>query len=128
KLVGRVLCQAVADGIIPANPTTLAPPPRSTRKASPVLSPWGGHTLGAACGRSGVGPRRGRVTVARALSEVRGHITEGLTKSGKVRTVTMPKIVSEALSDYMGRHPGELIFTAPDGGYIRRTNWRRRVW
>ena len=47
----------------------------------------------------------------------------------------MPKVVAEALSDHMGRHPatyvtkmGDLIFTAPDGGYIRRTNWRRRVW
>jgi len=36
--------------------------------------------------------------------------------------------VIDALSDHLGRHPGDLVFTAPDGGFIRRTNWRRRVW
>jgi len=152
QLVVRVLAQAVADGTIPSNPGMFAPPPRSTRKKLHVLKPdevhaiaeaidpryramvvvmaWCGLRFGeaAALRRSDVDMHRGRLTVARALSEVRGHVTEGGTKTGKTRMVTMPKVVAEALSDHMGRHPGELIFTAPDGGYIRRTNWRRRVW
>ena len=159
QLVTRVLGQAVADGIIPANPAAFAPPPRSTRKDLHVLSPaevhaiaegidpryramvvvmaWCGLRFGeaAALRRFDVDMHRARLTVARALSEVRGHVREGGTKTGRTRTVTMPKVVAEALSDHMGRHPatyvtkmGDLIFTAPDGGYIRRTNWRRRVW
>jgi integrase len=152
QLVVRVLGQAVAEGIIPSNPAAFAPPPRSTRKDLHVLSlaevyriaesidpdyramvltmAYCGLRFGeaAALRRTDLDLHRGRLTVARALSEVRGHITEGGTKTRKVRTVTMPKVVVAALSEHMGRHPGELIFTAPDGGYIRRTNWRRRVW
>jgi integrase len=152
RLVTRVLAQAVGDGIIPANPAAFAPPPRSVRKDLHVLSPaevraiaeaielsyramvltmaWCGLRFGEASAlrRGDVDMLRGRLTVARALSEVRGHVTEGSTKTGKTRTIAMPKVVAETLGDHMSRHPGELIFTAPDGGFIRRTNWRRRVW
>jgi integrase len=152
KLVGRVLGQAVADGVIPSNPIAFAPAPRSTRKALHVLSPaevqaiadnidpdyramvltmaWCGLRFGeaAALRRTDVDLHRGRLTVTRSLSEVRGHITEGQTKTGKVRTVTMPKVVITAVIKHLGQQPGDLIFTAPDGGYIRRTNWRRRIW
>src|SRR6266542_1952666 len=91
---------------------------------------WCGLRFGevAALRRTDVDMHRGRLTVSRALSEVRGQITEGQTKTGKTRPVTMPKVVVSALTEHLGRHPGNLIFTAPDGGYIRRTNWRRRVW
>jgi integrase len=156
RLVTRVLGQAVADGIIPANPATFAPPPRTNRKDLHVLSPGEVQAIAenidprnramvlvmAYCGlrfgeaaalrRGDVDMLRGRLTVARALAEVRGHITEGPTKTGKVRTVTMPKMVVKALGEHMASQPdpegSDLIFTAADGGYIRRTNWRRRVW
>jgi integrase len=152
KLVGRVLGLAVADGIIPSNPAAFAPPPRSTRRDLHVLSPAEVHAIAqnidpsyramvmtmAYCGlrfgeaaalrRDDVDFHSGRIRVARALSEVRGHITEGPTKTGKVRMVTMPRIVVEVLEEHLGRHPGEIVFTAPDGGWIRRTNWRRRAW
>jgi integrase len=91
---------------------------------------WCGLRFGeaAALRRTDVDLHRGRLTVTRSLSEVRGHITEGQTKTGKVRTVTMPKVVITAVIKHLGQQPGDLIFTAPDGGYIRRTNWRRRIW
>jgi len=151
QLVARVLRQAVADGIIVENPATYAPPPRSVRGKLHILTPGEVSRIGDAAGeyratvitmaycglrfgeaaalrRPDIDLHRGRVTVSRALTEVRGHITETQTKTGKVRTITMPKIVIDALSDHLGRHPGDLVFTAPDGGFIRRTNWRRRVW
>jgi integrase len=152
RLLTRVLAQAVADGIIPTNPAAFAPAPRTARKALHVLSPGEVHRIAdsidpryramvltmAYCGlrfgeaaalrRTDLDLQRGRLTVARALAEVQGHVTEGQTKTGRVRTVTMPRTVTEALEAHLGRNPGELVFTAPDGGFIRRTNWRRRVW
>ena len=152
RLVARVLRQAQADGTIGANPVDAAPPPRLVRGQPHVLNvdevqriaeaidpAYRALVLAAAyCGlrfgevaalRLGdVDMLRRRLVVSRALSEVGGTVTEGQTKSGKTRMVTMPAAVVEALAAHLEDHEGELIFTAPDGGYIRRTNWRRRVW
>jgi integrase len=48
------------------------------------------------------------------------------------RTVTLPAIAVAALADHLDRHaglgPDGLVFPAADGGYQRRSNFRRRVW
>jgi integrase len=153
RLVVRVLRQAVDDGIIPSNPAARSSPPRSRRKQPGTLSVGDVHAIAdaidprykalvltqafcalrfgevAALRRSDIDMHRRRLTISRALSEVRGVVTEGAPKTeASIRTITMPNVVVEALTDHLGKHPGDLVFPAPDGGFIRRTNWTRRVW
>ena len=162
QVLGRTLRQAEADRVIEANPVRNATPPRNRRRGKVhVLE---AHQVQALAGAAGprdralvttaawCGLRFGeaialrlsdldmlgrRLTVSRAVAEVRGAVTEGATKTGKVRTVPMPRVVVDALGDHLAaicadhepeHHDDHLVFTAPDGGYIRRTNWRRRVW
>ena len=69
--------------------------------------------------------------VSRAASEVRGHVTIGQTKTGKSRAVSMPPLVVDELAAHLAAFPpgpDGLVFTAAEGGTVRRTNLRRRVW
>jgi integrase len=71
-----------------------------------------------------------RLKITKAASEVRGHISVGPTKTGKSRSVHLPRFVAEALASHLAQHPSKdgLLFAASEGGVIRRTNFRRRVW
>ncbi len=47
------------------------------------------------------------------------------------RAVPIPRIVAEEIALHLAQFPAGsdgLVFTAPGGGLIRRTNWRQRVW
>ena len=65
----------------------------------------------------------GRVTVA----EVNGKLMAGppKTEAGR-RTVTLPVAAAVALAEFAERGPDGLEFPAPEGGYLRRSNFRRR--
>ncbi|WCO68716.1 site-specific integrase [Iamia majanohamensis] len=73
------------------------------------------------------------ITVARKLSEVNGTLTFGppKTAAGK-RTVGIPSFVARALQAHVDLYadpgPEGLVFPSPDGGPMRRSNFRRRVW
>ncbi len=74
---------------------------------------------------------RGSVRISKAASEVRGEVIMGPTKTGAVRAVPLPAIVREELAAHVAASTparGGLVFTGPEGGPLRRTNWRRRVW
>jgi integrase len=74
---------------------------------------------------------RARLTVAESIVEVAGNLHWGPTKTGPSRVVTLPRFVTEALAGHVGKYPpGDrgLVFTAPEGGPIRRSTWRARVW
>lgn len=75
---------------------------------------------------------RGRLTVEESLSEVRGVLHRGPTKTYETRTVALPGFVRDALVDHLEANVDlardALVFTSPDGDPLRSSNFRRRVW
>jgi integrase len=75
----------------------------------------------------------GRVTVAEQVAEVNGRLIPGppKTEAGR-RTVTLPALAAVALAEHLAEFaepgPDGLVFPAPEGGYLRRSNFRRRWW
>jgi integrase len=73
-----------------------------------------------------------RLTVTRQLTESNGHIEFGPVKTkASRRTVTLPRFLCGELASHLAECPPStagLVFQAADGGPIRRSNWRRRVW
>lgn len=75
------------------------------------------------------------VRVTRQLVEVRGQFSFGLpkTKAGK-RNITLPKIAVEALREHRTRMMAEgnigadTVFCDTQGGFLRKSNFRRKVW
>jgi integrase len=73
------------------------------------------------------------VAVVEQMTEIDGHLQPGSPKSeaGK-RVVTMPRFVANALTEHLTTWAKEgakgLVFPTPEGGLLRRSNFRRRVW
>ena len=53
------------------------------------------------------------------------------TEAGR-RTVTLPAAAAVALAEHLAEYaepgPDGLVFPAPEGGYLRRSNFNRRSW
>jgi integrase len=69
--------------------------------------------------------------VAEQVVEVNGHLIPGPPKTDAGwRTVTLPAVAAVALAGHLGEHaergPDGLVFPALEGGYLRRSNFRRR--
>jgi integrase len=74
---------------------------------------------------------RGRVEVVEAFSEVSAGLILGETKTGAQRSVTLPRLVRDALEKHLEKFPpgrNDLVFTTSTGEPIRRRNFRTRVW
>ena len=74
---------------------------------------------------------RKSLRVEESLSEIRGEFYFKSPKSeASRRTVSAPTFLVEELAEHLGAFPDPsgLIFTAPGGGPIRRTNFRHRIW
>ncbi len=101
---------------------------------------YGGLRWGeaAALRRRRVDVLRGRIEVAESAATVAGAIHIGSTKTDQVRTVRIPAFVSELLAEHLAHRataapdgatdPDSLVFVAPEGGPLRHSNFRRRVW
>ncbi len=77
-------------------------------------------------------PDRRLIRIDRALSEVRGYlrISEPKTAAAR-RAITIPTWLPAVISEHLATYPassGGLIFTAPEGGPIRRNTFRSRFW
>jgi integrase len=74
----------------------------------------------------------GRIAIEANLTEVGGHLVLKETKTdSRRRNVALPGIALKALKNRYARlkpRPGDFVFTAPEGGPIRRTLFRSRVW
>lgn len=75
---------------------------------------------------------RRRVTITRSLAEVRGIIaeTESETAASK-RSITLPQGVVDDLAAHLDQHATgrtDRVFTAPQGGPLRRRGFRQRFW
>ena len=75
---------------------------------------------------------RRSLTIAETLSDVRGQAKLAPPKTTAARRqVALPKFLSEELARHLAQWlPGVdgFVFTAPKGGPLRRTNFRRRAW
>jgi integrase len=72
---------------------------------------------------------RRRIEVVEAITEVHGRLVVGTTKTHQRRSVPIPRFLADELADHLaGKAPGDLVFTAPEGGVLRNTNFRPRFF
>jgi integrase len=155
QLLCKVMGAAVDAGMIAQTPCRRVPLPKVEREEMRFLTPaevagladairlpyralvfvaaYGGLRIGELAGlrRSRVDLLRGTVTVAEIVVEVQGvlHIGPPKTRASR-RTVGLPRFVVEELARHLA-HPGDpaaFVFTAPQGGPLRVTAFRARVW
>jgi integrase len=71
---------------------------------------------------------RRRVRIVERATEVGGRMDVSAPKSGASRRhVAVPGLLAPVLQARIeGRAPEDLVFSAPDGGYLRNGNWRAR--
>lgn len=156
QVLGALLQVAADDGLIARNPTdrVKVPPVRPRRQlfltAGEVaalaeaadrrqdgagtlvrLLAWSGLRWGEAVAlRVGaVSVDRRRVRVEESATEVGGRLEWGAPKTHEARTVIIPRFVADRLAERIaGRDRSALVFTAPGGGPLRVSNFRRDVW
>jgi integrase len=157
QVLGRILQRAVEDGLIRTNPVRAVRPPAAAPKETRVpttaeveavaeaidpryramvlVAAYGGLRFGECAGlqRRDLRLLERRVDVRRQMTEVRGRVELGPPKTAASRrTVPIPGFLAEELARhleaYVGPEPEALVFTAPEGGPLRRTLWRRRYW
>ena len=102
-------------------------------RALVLVAAYGGLRWGELVGLHGkrVDLLHGRVTVAEQVAEVNGRRIPGppKTEAGR-RTVTLPVVAAVAPAEHLAAFaepgPEGLVFPAPEGGYLRHSNLRRR--
>jgi integrase len=153
QILAKALRGAVESGMIATNPCARVSLPKIERdemrfldptqvaelteaidaryRAMVLLGAYGGLRLGEmlALDASRVDLLRRRVDVAVTLYEVRGQMTTNppKTRAGR-RSVPIPKVVADALGEHLGGRAEGPVFTAPEGGPVRASLWRRRFW
>lgn len=72
----------------------------------------------------------GSLDVVESLSEVRGRLEVGPTKSGKARSLLIPQFLVGMLQEQMQRFPSTdgYVFTSPEGGAVRHRNFYQRFF
>jgi integrase len=74
---------------------------------------------------------RGELHIQQQLIEVDGglRISDTLKTPTSRRTVTIGRRLSELIGEHIGRFPNShgLVFTGPEGGLLRRSNFAKRV-
>ena len=99
-----------------------------------ALGAYGGLRIGEVGGlfAADINFLRATVTVQRTLTDVGGRVGLGATKTGASRrTIHVPRFVIDEIGVLLASKPvgpAGLVFTAPRGGPIRLSTWRRRVW
>jgi integrase len=140
---------AVSDGLIVKNPASGVKAPRVEKRRQRFLTAdelgrlakgagdygplvwllgWSGLRWGEAVAlRVGkVDTKQRRLRVEEAATEVGGTIYFGLPKTHETRTVILPRLVMARLEPLIkGRDADDLVFTAPKGGPLRQSNFRR---
>ena len=156
QVVNQMYEQAVDDGLVVRNPTAQVKAPTVRRRRQLFLSApevarladtcearqegagvmvrflaysglrWGEMV---ALRRSSVTRNGRRVRVKEAATEISGKLEFGTPKSHQARNVILPAFVSARLASHIEGMPKEaLVFTAPLGGPLRTSNFRRSVW
>ena len=70
----------------------------------------------------------GTVDVNESVMEVGGQLIIGPTKTGRPRTLTLPRFLAEMIGEHIGSYPSAdgFVFTMAEGGPIRQRNFYRR--
>jgi integrase len=157
RTLNRVLVAAVDNELLGRNPLAGIKPPRPDTEPMRFLSHDEVAALAAAIDpryrslvlvasytglRAGelMALRRSRVDLLhRTIAVVEqvqsiggGHqVSAPKTAAGR-RSVSMPRLVADDLTDHLSRYAEPaidgLVFPAPEGGYLRLENFRRRAW
>lgn len=156
QLLGRILNDAVNGGLIAATPCRditlpriqdtekrFLTPAEITRLADTIHPRYRALVVTAAYTGCRVGelialdldryqPDQRIIRIERSLAEVRGHLRFGQPKTAAARRAVsvpswLPQVIDQHLADYPPG-PDGLIFTAPEGGPIRRNTFRARFW
>lgn len=155
QLLSAALNAAVDNGLIPLSPCrnvalpklpttdmrilepeeikTLADEVDERYRAMMLTAAYGGLRFGelAALRIERFDALRRSLQVVESLAEIRGRFHFKAPKSqASRRTVSLPEFLVSELASHLAAHAdgSGLVFTAPAGGPIRRTNFRRRVW
>ena len=69
----------------------------------------------------------GTIDVVASMSEA-GGLHSGPTKTGKRRTIVVPRFLAQMLGEHIGRYPAPdgWVFTAAEGGPVHHHNFRHR--
>ncbi|WEV69477.1 tyrosine-type recombinase/integrase [Bifidobacterium sp. ESL0775] len=149
-VLGGILEMAKNDGMIRANPAEGLDLPRKKAKPRHYLDAQQVIDLANECGEyrplvlvlgfcglrwgeaiglvnDDIDFAKNRIHVRRSATRVAGKVVVGSPKSGKGREVPMPRIVAESLQEACkGKHSDELVFTSPQGGYVKQQSNDRR--
>lgn len=70
---------------------------------------------------------KGTVEVVESLSEINGHIHIQPPKTGKLRTLSLPRSLSEMIGEHIGPYPSKdgFVFSSPEGKPLRRNFYNR---
>ena len=73
-------------------------------------------------------PLEGTIEVVESLTEVGGRMVIGPTKTGRPRTIGVPRFLAQLLGEHVGRYPSPegFVFTAREGGPVRHRNFMAR--
>lgn len=148
---GQVFAQAVDDGLIVRSPFAKVPMPEDREheeqhfltveqvelvaeniddryRAAIYLAAFGGLRAGElwALELDRVNVLAASVEIVASASEAGGWHA-GPTKTGKRRTIVVPRFLAVMLGQHVGRYPAErYVFTAAEGGPVRHRNFGRR--
>lgn len=156
QLLGRICADAVQAGLIARSPcdnvtlptiqssemrflstaeiSSLADTIDPRHRALVITAAYTGCRFGelAALDLDRYDPENRIIRVERSLAEVRGHLSFSEPKTPAARrAVSIPGWLPNVVADHLATHPADtdgLIFTAPEGGPIRRNTFRRRFW
>ncbi len=154
QVLAKILRAAVDAGLLVGSPCDRVPLPRIEREEMRFLDPtavarlasaidpryralvllgaYAGLRAGELFGlrRERLDLLRGRVDVVEIAVEVSGHFFVGppKTRAGR-RSVPLPRCVLDEVAAHVADVPtAELVFPAPNGGPIRASLFRRRIW
>ncbi|MGH2754175.1 MAG: tyrosine-type recombinase/integrase, partial [Actinomycetota bacterium] len=70
---------------------------------------------------------KGTVEVAESLSEVNGHLHTQPPKTGRSRTISLPRSLCEMIGEHLGHYPSEagFVFSSSEGKPLRRNFYGR---
>lgn len=153
QILNKTMVAAVHNNMLRANPVANVDLPRIERREMLFLTPAQVATLadtidpryralvltGAYCGlrwgelagleRARVDLLHRRIEVLEIATDVSGHIVIGPPKtSAGRRSVPVPRVVADALTDHLAATEGEYVFPSPDGAILRNSLFRRRTW
>jgi integrase len=157
QVMNKIMAAAVDAGLIARSPCRAIRLPRVEREEMRFLDPaevaaladaidpryralvllgaYGGLRIGELAGltRRRVHLLRGTVEVAEVAVEVSGHLHVGPPKTrASRRTVGLPRVVvaelDRHLAAYVDPEPTAAVFTAPQGGPLRLSTFRSRIW